>query len=49
MDFKEFKKLAGAKSFVELYQHYFRLYLIAQGYFSKNKKKLSNSFLWYET
>ncbi len=36
MDFKEFKKLTLAKSFVELYQYYFRLYLIAKGYFSKN-------------
>ena len=25
-----------AKSFVELYQYYFRLFLIAKGYFSKN-------------
>lgn len=36
LDFKEFKKLAMVKSFVELYQYYFRLYLIAKGYFSKN-------------
>jgi hypothetical protein len=36
LDFKEFKKLALAKNFVELYQHYFRLFLIAKGYFSKN-------------
>ena len=36
LDFKEFKKLTMAKSFVELYQYYFRLYLIAKGYFSKN-------------
>ncbi len=36
MNFKEFKKLAMVKSFVELYQHYFQLFLIAKGYFSKN-------------
>lgn len=36
MNFEEFKKLAMAKSFIELYQHYFRLFLVAKGYFSKN-------------
>ncbi len=36
MNFEEFKKLATAKSFVELYQHYFQLFLISKGYFSKN-------------
>jgi len=36
VNFKEFKKLTMAKSFIELYQHYFRLFLITEGYFSKN-------------
>lgn len=36
MNFEEFKKLTTAKSFVELYQHYFQLFLISKGYFSKN-------------
>jgi hypothetical protein len=36
VNFKEFKKLVMAKSFIELYQHYFRLFLLTKGYFSKN-------------
>lgn len=36
MNYKEFKKLVIAKSFVDLYQHYFRIFLITKGYFSKN-------------
>ncbi|MHA1986463.1 MAG: hypothetical protein ACW98D_07490 [Promethearchaeota archaeon] len=36
MDFEKFKKLTMVRSFVRLYQYYFRLYLIAKGYFSKN-------------
>jgi hypothetical protein len=36
VNFKEFEILTMAKSFVELYQHHFRLFLIAKGYFSKN-------------
>ncbi len=34
--FREFKKLEMVKSFIELYQHYFKIFLISKGYFSKN-------------
>lgn len=36
INFKQFKKLAMVRSFIELYQHYFQIYLVWNGYFSKN-------------